>query len=170
MKNEKTILIVLSLSCLAFVPLFCMNIASASLAEGIGGSKQASYSLSLNNANKMTQEEASTKTFIRNTNLGNPITYVLNNTSYTSNQNAFAKVNPSGGYIRNETPVNGIYQISITVKDGSFNLSFGNTFGTYTNETETITVTSGNTVSHVFEVSNFSYFSINSNFFTWLNN
>ena len=159
--KKKNFFIVSSLGCLALASVVFMHIGHINMAEGLGSSRQVSYSLSLNSANKMMSAEATAKTFVRNTDLGNPITYVLNNTSYTSNQSAFAKVNPSGGYIRNETPVNGIYQISLTVKDGSFNLSFGNSFGTYTNQTETITVTSGNTVTHVFEVNNYSYFSIN---------
>ena len=161
MEKRKKIFITLSLSCFALAGIVFAQLGLSKLAEKLGSAEQNTYSLSLSSANKMTQAEASAKTFIRNTNLGNPITYVLENTSYTSNGSAFAKVNPSGGYIRNQTPVNGIYQISMTVKDGSFNLSFGNAFGTYTTQTETITVTSGNTVTHVFEVNNFSYFSIN---------
>ena len=161
MKKGKIFLIVTSLACFSFLTIVFTQFKSTSLVLGLGGLRQNSYSLTLNSSNKMTSAEASAKSFTRNTNLGNPITYVLDNTSYTSNASAFAKVNPSGGYIRNETPVNGIYQISMTVKDGSFNLSFGNAFGTYITQTETITVTSGNTVTHVFEVNNYSYFSIN---------
>ena len=163
MKKSKKVLIAVSLGCLPLAGIILAQASRANLSEAFGGTKQTSYSLSLSSANKMTSEEATAMTFTRNTNLGNSITYVLNNTTYTSNKSAFAKVNPTGGYIRNETPVNGIYQISMTVKDGSFNLSFGNTFGTYTTQTETITVTSGETVTHVFEVNNFSYFSINNN-------
>ena len=155
---KKKLFITLSLSGFALAAMVFAQIGRAKLAEG---SRQSNYSLTLSSANKMTQAEASAKTFVRNTAAGNPITYVLDNTSYTSNASAFAKVNPGGGYIRNETPVNGIYQISMTVKDGSFNISFGNTFGTYTTQTETITVTSGNAVTHVFEVNDYSYFSIN---------
>lgn len=100
----------MSLSGFALAAIVCAQVGRLQIAEG---SRQSNYSLTLSSANKMTQAEASAKTFVRDTAAGNPITYVLDNTSYNSNASAFAKVNPGGGYIRNETPVNGIYQISM---------------------------------------------------------
>ena len=98
MKKEKKLIFALPLVFFTLVGIaVCSQVGNAKLVEGSGDSNQVSYSLTLSGANKMTSAEASAKTFTRNTVLGNEITYVLNNTTYTSNQSAFAKVNPTGG-------------------------------------------------------------------------
>ena len=121
---------------------------------------QNDYSLVLNNTNKLTSSEASAKTFVRNTAIGNPITFTLDQTSYTSNANSFARIN-ANGYIRNQTPVNGIYQITVTAASADYNISFGNAYGAYVVQSETISLIPNEVDTHVFTVSNYSYFSIN---------
>ena len=159
MKRENTLIFLsgVLLAVLICVPLIKNNNEFLNRAKVA----QNNYSLTLDNTDKLTSEEASAGTFVRNTAIGNPITYVLNATYYTSNASSFARINENG-YIRNQTPVNGIYEIAVTVKNASYNLSFGYAYGTYVAQTETITVGSNETSSHVFTVSNYSYFSINS--------
>ena len=118
------------------------------------------YQMTLNSGNKITSEEASANLATKNTNLGNPIQFTLNNTYYTSGSN-FARVNENG-YIRNLIPINGIDQISITVAYSDFDISFSNAYGTYLIHTDTAYVNDGETQTFVFDVNNYSYFSINS--------
>lgn len=118
------------------------------------------YQMTLNSSNKVTSEEASANLATKNTALGNPIQFALNNTYYTSGSN-FARVNENG-YIRNQTPINGVQHISITIAYCDFDISFSNVYGTYSIHTETAYVADGETKSFEFDVDGYSYFSINS--------
>ena len=161
MRKSKKITIAATFSGFVLAALICVPLLKNS--EGLLSRVKAGqndYSLTLDKNNKLTSDEASAGTCVRNTAIGNPITYVLSSTSYTTNVNSFARVN-GNGYIRNQTPVNGIYQISITVASGSYNLTFGNVFGTYTVQSDTITLEANQVDTHVFTVSNYSYFSFN---------
>lgn len=159
--NKKLFLVGTMSGGLLLAAFMCLTIAHRTSILDRAKAGGPTYSLTLDNSDKLTSAEASAGTFVRNTNIGNPITYTLSSTYYTSSAISFARINENG-YIRNQTPVNGISQISVTVQGASYNLSFGNVYGVYTSTSETVSVESGVTDTHVFSVSNFSYFSINS--------
>ena len=156
--SKKRVCIISSL--LLATSSICVALVFGKRASSLTSANLVHYEMTLDSSNKITSEEASANSATKNTALGNPIQFSLNNTYYTSGSN-FARVN-EGGYIRNQTPINGIDQISITVAYSDFDISFSNVFGTYSVHTEKAVVNDGDTQTFVFDVENYSFFSINS--------